>query len=144
MGPFNISEYTPYTSRLPLAKKRPPVSFFETTRDAFLDAITDASKITKGDTLRKKSVDRVIEEIKYMKSFGFNTEFFIADDIFTTDVERTKEICRRLINEKIDMVWQCQNGIRVDAGDQEMFNPMKKAGCCNVAFWFLKQEMTGC
>lgn len=130
---FNISEYTPYTSRL--LAKRPPVSFFETTRGCVFRCNYCASKITKGDTLRKKSVDRVIEEIKYMKSFGFN-EFFIADDIFTTDVERTKEICRRLINEKIDMVWQCQNGIRVDAGDQEMFNLMKKAGCYKVAFGF--------
>lgn len=130
---FNIEEYTHLTSRL-LAKK-PPVSFFETTRGCIFRCNYCASKMTKGNMLRKKSVERVIEEIKYMKSFGFK-EFFIVDDIFTTDVERTKEICRRIINEKLDMQWQCQNGIRVDAGDQEMFNLMKKAGCYKVAFGF--------
>lgn len=130
---FDIEEYVPYTSRL--LAKRPPVSFFETTRGCVFQCDYCASKITKGSMLRKKSVDRVIEEIKYMKSFGVN-EFFIVDDIFTTDVERTKEICKRIINERIDMLWQCQNGIRVDAGDQEMFNLMRKAGCYKVAFGF--------
>lgn len=130
---FDIKEYLPYTSRL--LAERPPVSFFETTRGCVFQCDYCASKITKGSMLRKKSVDRVIEEIKYMKSFGFK-EFFIVDDIFTTDVERTKEICRRIISEKLDMLWQCQNGIRVDAGDQEMFDLMKKAGCYKVAFGF--------
>lgn len=130
---FDIKEYVPYTSGL-LAQK-PPVSFFETTRGCVFQCDYCASKMTKGNKLRKKSIDRVIEEIKYMKSFGVN-EFFIVDDIFTTDVERTKEICRRIINENLDMIWQCQNGIRVDAGDQEMFNLMRKAGCYKVAFGF--------
>lgn len=129
---FNMEEY-PHTSRL--LAERPPVCFFETTRGCVFKCDYCASKITKGSTLRKKSVDRVIEEIKYMKSFGFN-EFLIVDDIFTTDVKRTKEICKRIIVEKIDMAWQCQNGIRVDAGDQEMFDLMKKAGCYKVAFGF--------
>jgi len=130
---FDLEEYLPHTSHL--LAERPPVCFFETTRGCVFKCDYCASKITKGSTLRKKSVDRVIEEIKYMKSFGFN-EFFIVDDIFTTDVERTKEICKRIIDEKIDMAWQCQNGIRVDAGDQEMFDLMKKAGCYKVAFGF--------
>lgn len=130
---FNIKEYLPYTSRL--LGKRPPVCFFETTRGCVFGCDYCASKMTKGNILRKKSVERVIEEIKYMKSFGFN-EFFITDDIFTTDVERTKKICKRIIEENIDMIWQCQNGIRVDAGDQEMFNLMRKAGCYKVAFGF--------
>lgn len=130
---FNIKEYLPYASHL-LAKK-PPVSFFETTRGCVFKCDYCASKLTKGSMLRKKSVDRVIEEIKYMKSFGFK-EFFLVDDIFTTDVERTKEICRRIIRENLNIPWQCQNGIRVDAGDQEMFNLMKRAGCYKVAFGF--------
>lgn len=130
---FDIKEYIPYTSRL--LAERPPVSFFETTRGCVFQCDYCASKVTKGNILRKKSIDRVIEEIKYMKSFGVK-EFFIVDDIFTTDVERTKEICRRIISEKLNMIWQCQNGIRVDAGDQEMFNLMRKAGCYKVAFGF--------
>jgi anaerobic magnesium-protoporphyrin IX monomethyl ester cyclase len=130
---FDIKEYLPYTSRL--LGKRPPVCFFETTRGCLFQCDYCASKLTKGRGLRKKSVNRVIEEIRYMKSLGYN-EFFICDDIFTTDVERTKEISRRIINEKINMAWQCQNGIRVDSGDNEMFRLMRKAGCYKVAFGF--------
>ena len=38
--------------------------------------------------------------MKYSRRHGFR-EFFIVDDIFTTDVPRVKEICEGIIREKI-------------------------------------------
>jgi len=130
---FDVKVYLRLTSRLMV--KRPPGVYFETTRGCIYKCNYCANIALQGNRLRKKSVERVIEEIKYMKSFGFN-EFFLTDNLFTTDVERTKEICRKMINEKIDISWQCHSGIRVDAGDQEMFNLMYRAGCYKVAFGF--------
>lgn len=130
---FNIKEYIPYMSRL--ICRRPPGAFFETTRGCVYRCDYCASKTTLGGSLRKKSVDRVIEEIKYTQSFGFQ-ELFLVDDLFTTDVPRTKEICRRIIEEDLDIAWTCSNGIRVDVGDQEMFDLMARAGCYRVAFGF--------
>lgn len=130
---FNLNDYKLLAS--PLVSKNPPVGFLETTRGCVYKCDFCANIPNYGRLLRKKSIDRVIEEVKYLKSFGFN-EFALTDNIFTTDVERTKEICRRIINEKVKISWQCHNGIRVDTGDEEMFKLMKKAGCYRVAFGF--------
>lgn len=130
---FDLKVYRPLTSRLMV--KRPPGGYFETTRGCVYKCNYCANITIQGNKLRKKSVSRVIEEIKYMKSYGFN-ELFLTDNLFTTDVGRAKEICRRIINEEINISWQCHSGIRVDAGDQEMFDLMHKAGCYKVAFGF--------
>ena len=130
---FKLKQYEKYWSHL-IARRKPAV-FFETTRGCVFSCNFCGSKNTVGRTFRKKSVARVIDEIKYSVRHGFR-EFYIVDDIFTTDVPRVKEICERIIQEGIDITWCCSNGIRVDAGDQEMFNLMRRAGCYKVAFGF--------
>jgi anaerobic magnesium-protoporphyrin IX monomethyl ester cyclase len=130
---FNLPQYERYWSRL--IARRKPVAFFETTRGCVFSCNYCGSKNTVGRGFRKKSVGRVIDELKYSKRHGFR-EFFIVDDIFTTDVPRVKEICEAIIREKLDIAWSCANGIRVDSGDQEMFTLMQRAGCYKVAFGF--------
>jgi anaerobic magnesium-protoporphyrin IX monomethyl ester cyclase len=130
---FNLAQYERYWSRL-IARRR-PVAFFETTRGCVFSCNYCGSKNTVGRGFRKKSVARVIDELKYNVRHGFR-EFFIVDDIFTTDVPRVKEICEGIVREKLDIAWSCANGIRVDSGDQEMFHLMKRAGCYKVAFGF--------
>jgi radical SAM superfamily enzyme YgiQ (UPF0313 family) len=49
---------------------------------------------------RQRSVDSVIEEIRYYKQQGFRYINF-EDDNFTADKERAKEICRRMIEENL-------------------------------------------
>ena len=130
---FDLKRYQKLTSRLMV--KNPLGAYFETTRGCVYNCNFCANLVTQGKSLRKKSVARVIEEIKYFKSFGFN-ELSITDNLFTTDVNRAKEICRGIIKENIKVTWQIHSGIRVDAGDQEMFNLMRKSGCYRVAFGF--------
>ncbi|MDO8545568.1 MAG: radical SAM protein [Opitutaceae bacterium] len=130
---FNLAQYERYWSRL--IARRKPVAFFETTRGCVFSCNYCGSKNTVGRGFRKKSVARVIDELKYSKRHGFR-EFFIVDDIFTTDVPRVKEICEAIIREDLDIAWSCANGIRVDSGDQEMFTLMRRAGCYKVAFGF--------
>lgn len=130
---FHLPQYERYWSRL--IARRKPVAFFETTRGCVFSCNYCGSKNTVGRGFRKKSVARVLDEMKYSRRHGFR-EFFIVDDIFTTDVPRVKEICEGIIREKIDISWSCANGIRVDSGDQEMFTLMQRAGCYKVAFGF--------
>ena len=130
---FNLTQYERYWSRL--IARRKPVAFFETTRGCVFSCNYCGSKNTVGRGFRKKSVARVIDELKYSKRHGFR-EFYIVDDIFTTDVPRVKEICEEIIRADLDITWCCANGIRVDAGDQEMFTLMQRAGCYKVAFGF--------
>jgi radical SAM superfamily enzyme YgiQ (UPF0313 family) len=128
---FDLNRYARYIP--PFARRRSPTGFLETSRGCTFSCNYCASKNTAGRILRKKSVRRVIEEIRHMQAAGFQ-ELFIVDDIFTADAARVKEICEGLLSAGINLPWSCASGLRVDTGDQEMFTLMKKAGCYKVAF----------
>ncbi len=51
------------------------------------------------------------------------------DDMFSTNLDRAKEICRLIIKRKIKFVWNAQAGLRVDRIDEELLRLMKEAGC---------------
>lgn len=86
-----------------------------------------------GRNFRPKSPERVLAEIRAMLRLGFR-EIHIVDDMFSTDVERVKDICRGIIAEGLDFPWATVTGIRVDRGDPEMFSLMARAGCYRVYF----------
>lgn len=115
-----------------LIERDSPGGLLETSRGCpFL--CTYCSKQIFGHLWRKKSVDRVISEFQYMKKLGFK-EIHIEDDGFSTDLKRAKDICRRLIEIKINIPWTLLNGIRVDRVDQELFELLNQAGCYQVSF----------
>jgi radical SAM superfamily enzyme YgiQ (UPF0313 family) len=85
--------------------------------------------VNTGRNFRMRSVDNVIEEIKYLqKSFGIR-EFHIEDDNFTLVKSRVIEFCRRLKEENIFIDWACTNGVRLDTLDKELLLNMESAGC---------------
>lgn len=86
-----------------------------------------------GHLWRKKSIERVISEFKYMKRIGFK-EIHIEDDGFSTDLKRAKDICKKIMENKINIPWTLLNGIRVDRADGELFGLLKQAGCYQVGF----------
>lgn len=88
-----------------------------------------ASNVTWRQKTRYRSVDNIIKEIKYLKSEYGVKEIHFADDNLTTDPRRTEAICRALINEKINLPWQCPSGVRVDSLTPRLLRIMRKAGC---------------
>jgi anaerobic magnesium-protoporphyrin IX monomethyl ester cyclase len=110
--------------------KRNPVAYMETSRGCYGACIFCNARRTK---LRRKSVGRVLEEMKYVLSLGFR-EIHLADDLFTADLKRVKEICRAIINSRLDISWYPRAGIRVDHVDRELFDLMKRAGVWSVPF----------
>ena len=110
--------------------RRNPVAYMETSRGCYGACIFCNARRTK---LRRKSVGRVIEEMKYILSLGFR-EIHLADDLFTADLKRVKEICRAIIDSKLDISWYPRAGIRVDHVDRELFELMKRAGVWSVPF----------
>ncbi|MDH3346847.1 MAG: radical SAM protein [Desulfobulbaceae bacterium] len=80
-----------------------------------------------GHRQRFRSLDNVFEELRHMvHNYGLK-EVNIDDGTFTTNKKRVIEFCRRLREEKLDIIWTC-NG-RVDTLDDEMLSEMKKSGC---------------
>lgn len=69
-----------------------------------------------------------------MYDLGFR-EFMVADDIFTSDQRWAREVCEAIIRSGVDMTWTCDNGIRVESADEQLFSTMRNAGCYRVSFW---------
>jgi len=85
-----------------------------------------------GNLCRSYSADYVIEMIKKLQNDYGIKELFIEDDNFLLFKTRLKEICNRIIDEKIDITWSCLG--RVDNIQPEMLKLMKKAGCWQINF----------
>lgn len=92
------------------------------------------NKLTGSKKWRYRSPANVVEEIERVAREKGVTLFEIWDDNFTLDLDRAKEICRRLIQKNLSISWWCHNGIRADRIDPELARLMKKAGCTSVAF----------
>ena len=84
---------------------------------------------------RKKSPERCAEEVKYMYSLGFR-EFWLADDIFTSDQNWAYEVSEAIVKTGVNVKWTCSNGIRVESANKDLFQMMKRAGCYRVSFGF--------
>ena len=85
----------------------------------------------KGKKVRKKSVEKILNEIKEALKFKYKN-FYIYDLEFTIHKDLVKNLCRRLIEENIKINWCCQG--RVDSLDNEMLYLMKKSGCRIIHF----------
>ena len=90
------------------------------------------SKVS-GRAWRFRSPANIIKELKSAaEKYGIK-KFKIIDDNFTLDMERAKEFCRMLIEEKINLKWSCPNGLRADRLDDDLADIMKAAGCEEVS-----------
>ncbi len=125
---YRLSEY--HVSRL--HAKGNPVVWIETSRGCPFDC-SICNKVVHGRTFRPKTVGRVLSEIKLFLKNGIK-DFFIADDGFTTDMERAEEICNMIIRDKLEISWSCMNGVRVDRVNRTLLNKMKEAGCYRISF----------
>ena len=84
-----------------------------------------------GKDVRIMSIDKVVDEVKRMKDEYGLTVLMIEDDHFFHDVERAKEIMRRLI--EFDIRIEFPNGVAVYAIDEEVASLFAQAGVSTVA-----------
>ncbi|MFH1094415.1 MAG: radical SAM protein [Candidatus Omnitrophota bacterium] len=80
---------------------------------------------------RKRSIDKVIEEIEWLKETYNIDAFAVNDDNFTIDADRTHYFCRRLIEKNIDLPWKCQ-GMEMWQAEKIDFDLLQKSGCKRV------------
>lgn len=120
---YDLQRYAPPKS---IAKKI-PAGWLETSRGCVFGCIY-CNKSVFGRTFRYKSPKKVLDEIEYMLECGFK-EIEIADDGFSTDMNRAKEICNLIIERGLDFPWTTLTGIRVDKVDEELLEKMHAAGC---------------
>lgn len=111
-----------------------PTANMETSRGCPCNC-TFCNKNISGLPFRKKSPERVVEEMKYMLRMGVG-EIRIIDDQFGTDMERAKLICEKIIQSGLKFPWNLGNGVRADRVDEEFLILAKKAGCYQIGIGF--------
>lgn len=87
-------------------------------------------------TWRKKSAQRVVDEIDYLvKKFGNRKISFGLEDEFFIDVQRVKEICRGLVDRNLQVRWYsfCRFN-SFQKVDEELLALLEKSGCAQLAF----------
>jgi len=90
------------------------------------------SKAVFGRSYRTRSSENIVEEIKHcIEEYGAR-EISFVDDEFAIKRPWTIELCNRLIEENLGIVWRC--AARVDTVDKELLEKMARAGCYNISY----------
>jgi anaerobic magnesium-protoporphyrin IX monomethyl ester cyclase len=96
---------------------------------------TYCSKPITGHTWRPRSIDNVIAEWRWLVEDLGATEIGVTDDVWNLDRRRAKDLCRALIDNKLNHVpWVTIHGMKVNNTDLELFQLMKAAGAKRVGF----------
>ena len=76
-----------------------------------------------------RSTDHVIDELKWVSKLGFK-EVMFNDATLTGDIEWAKELFNKMIDNNIDITWNCST--RANRLDSDMIDLMKRAGCHTI------------
>jgi radical SAM superfamily enzyme YgiQ (UPF0313 family) len=91
------------------------------------------SKMVHGTKIRTRSVESIINEIKYLKK-EFNVDnLIIVDDNFNYNIERAENICDAIAGLDFKVKMTFNNGVRADKLTPRLAWKMKRAGAGEVA-----------
>jgi len=82
------------------------------------------------DGIRLRSIDRVIEEIKYLKINYAIEGIGFVDECLVIKRDRVWELCEKI--QEMKLAWSCQG--RANLVDDELLFKMKSAGCTAVGY----------
>lgn len=121
---------------LPLEKYRMPMikgpfTFIVTSRGCPAGCTYCIKHVSYQYSARLRSPELIMEELWKLKNLGLNTIHMYAD-LFTVNREQVVDLCKRMIDEKINLRWMCNS--RVDFVDEEMLDLMGKAGCWLISW----------
>jgi radical SAM superfamily enzyme YgiQ (UPF0313 family) len=105
--------------------------FLYTTRGCPFQCTYCAAGTKAYTIVRKKTVDQVLGEMRYFIGRGYR-HFYFYDDEFAIDMKRAKALCRRIIDERLDIRFACYN--TTNLVDEELIELMSRAGCHLVRY----------
>ena len=87
-----------------------------------------------GKKLRKRSVENVVGELKWLVEDFNIQEIEFLDDVFNLDRPRAKAICDFITKQNWDLNISFPNGLRADQMDEELVDKMKAAGAYRINY----------
>ncbi|MBU0701959.1 B12-binding domain-containing radical SAM protein [bacterium] len=85
-----------------------------------------------GKALRKRSPQRLVDELVFLQE-RFNVhEFLFWSESFTLDTRFVMAVCAEIIGRGLQISWVCNS--RVDHVNLEMLTALKKAGCWMIGY----------
>jgi radical SAM superfamily enzyme YgiQ (UPF0313 family) len=122
--PIPMHELLPLQKyRMPLIKG--PFTFIVTSRGCPAGCTYCIKHVSYQFSTRIRDPKLIMEELWYLKKLGIHNIHMYAD-LFTVNRDQVVELCKRMIDEKINIKWTCNS--RVDYVDEEMLTLMGKAG----------------
>ncbi|MBF0555805.1 MAG: radical SAM protein, partial [Nitrospirae bacterium] len=116
---FDYDKYTPEQ-----------LGWIMTSRGCPYDCAYCNSKTIWERKVRFSPLEKVIDEINYLKTTFNSIHINFMDDSFTVNRNRVLKLCSMLIENKTGITWACLT--RADLIDDEIAVSMKKAGCIKV------------
>jgi len=82
--------------------------------------------------VRYKTIDQVLQEIRYLKEHYGVESLDILDDTFTLNRNRVLEFCQRYSDEGMRMPWAAET--RANLVTEDLVRSMRECGCCQLDF----------
>ncbi|MFX1489133.1 MAG: B12-binding domain-containing radical SAM protein [Promethearchaeota archaeon] len=79
---------------------------------------------------RHRSVGNIMQELHLLESEGYR-EIMVMDDNFTLNSKWVIDVCKKIVKEKIDLIFHCEGRIE---GTQEMYKYMNRANFKSIFF----------
>jgi len=128
--PVPMHELLPLNQyRMPMIKG--PFTFIVTSRGCPAGCTFCIKHVNYQYTVRLRSPELLMKEMWYLKELGINNIHMYAD-LFTANRDQVVELCKRMIDENINIRWTCNS--RVDFVDNEMLELMSEAGCWLISW----------
>jgi radical SAM superfamily enzyme YgiQ (UPF0313 family) len=85
-----------------------------------------------GVGVRSRSISSVIDELKILKyEYGINHVMWLDDD-FLKGTDRTLNLFNEMIRQKLDMTWDCTNGVIASSCTDEIIAAAADSGCIGL------------
>lgn len=93
-----------------------------------------SSHLYSGRRHRLRNIEKVIEEIEYLKKIYKADFIWIRDDNFNSNIKHAKELLTQMIDKKINIPWLDTSGFHVNSIDEEFLDLVKASGCSEAIF----------
>lgn len=122
--PRGVEYYNPIVKRIPATTAL-------TSRGCPAKCVFCCAPTFYGTRYRYRSPESVLKELEILQDMGYR-EVFYRDEVFTLKRERVAQICKGILDRRIDMTWICSS--RTDSVDKPMLELMREAGCHMIRF----------